>query len=243
MSNSKKAIIFDMDECIGSFWSLWPLYKAYNNDYISLDKSQDIAIKTILPGCLRPNLYYLLYFLEILKKNKKINNIFLYTNNGNYYTVKNKKENKITFPNYIITCIEKHFKLPGLFDLVMETVFIRKDDAKNNIKKKTISDLEIHGYTNINDILIFDDNKKVWITGSDRVIHVSQFRGASDYLLDKTLLKNLSNLLEKSSKNDSHFYENYLNKFINSEKDRYSTNRNDKEIMFLFYPSIIKFIF
>ena len=240
--NNHKAIVFDMDECIGCFWSLWPLYDLYNRDEINdISNLIKLAQKTILPTCLRPNLYYLLQFLSILKEKQKVKNIFLYTNNGNYLTVKNKKENKITFPHFIIKCIETHFNLPGLFDLVIETIFIRKKDARNNIKKKKIEDLEIHGYENPQNILIFDDNKSVWITGSERVCHVSAFKGTSHSYKD---IEGLCTILYKQFKNifknklDS---KRYLEYFIENEPPEPYTNLEDNEITKLFFPYILKF--
>lgn len=246
---SKKAVVFDMDECIGCFRSLWPFFDLYKKNYITDYNSLiDIVNKTVLPGCLRPDLFYLLAFLEILKKKKKVTNIFLYTNNGNYFTVKNKQKDKKTFPNFIIDCIHTHFKLLGLFDLVMETVFMRKVDAKNNIKDKYIDDLKIHGYE-LNQILIFDDNKHVWKTGYDRVVHVSQFFGLSDYFSSKTNLVNLSNMLHKIIKNkdvlaEEKILDNLVN-FLKKEKTKGNltiTNHNDKEIKTKFIPTIVKFL-
>ena len=61
----KKAVIFDMDECLGSFWSLWPLYDLYVDGHITnYDKLLDITSQTILPSCLRPKLDLLLNFLN-----------------------------------------------------------------------------------------------------------------------------------------------------------------------------------
>ena len=53
----KKAIVFDMDECIGSFWSLWPFYDIYlENKPGENNKLNDFIIKQILPSILRPNI-------------------------------------------------------------------------------------------------------------------------------------------------------------------------------------------
>lgn len=248
---TKKAVVFDMDECIGSFWSLWPLYQMYKKgiitDYTNL---QVIAGKTILPTCLRPNLYYLLSFLETLKRKGKINNIFLYTNNGNYYTVKQKPVDKDSFPNFIIKCIEKYYKLPGIFDLVLETVFIRTKDAKRHIKEKFIDDLRPHGYDDNSNILIFDDNKDVWRSGTCRVIHVKQFRGASHCFTKNNiniLSKELGKLVKTKSKGDNTdtktYIYNYITKFYLEEKDKKFTSMGDTEIMSRFFPAILDFCF
>ena len=43
-----KAIVFDMDECLGSFWSLWPFYYLYNESIINdKEKIQKIVINDI----------------------------------------------------------------------------------------------------------------------------------------------------------------------------------------------------
>ena len=244
---TKKAIVFDMDECIGSFWSLWPLYQMYKKNIITdYNKLQIIAGKTILPTCLRPNLFYLLSFLEILKRNGKINNIFLYTNNGNYFTVRDKPKDKDSFPNFIINCIEKYYKLPGIFDLVMETVFIRTRDAKNHIKEKFIDDLKPHGYDNKSSVLIFDDNRDVWRSGTGRVIRVKQFRGASHCftkknldLLSKEIIKIVKEKSGKYSNHDTVY--NYLVDFFKNEKDKTFTEMGDKEINIKFFPAVIDF--
>lgn len=245
---TKKAIVFDMDECIGSFWSLWPLYDLYKKDIITdYTNLQTITGKTILPTCLRPNLYYLLTFLETLKRKGKINNIFLYTNNGNYHTVLNKPHNKDSFPNFIIKCIEKYYKLPGLFDLVMETVFIRTKEAKDNIKEKVIDDLKPHGYDKKSEILIFDDNKDVWRSGIGRVIHVKQFRGASHCfnknninILSKEIFKIIRNKEKYTNHKDVY---NYIVKFFNNERDKTLTNMGDNEIISKFLPAVLEFSF
>lgn len=246
----QKALVFDMDECIGSFWSLWPLYELYQIGMIrDLDKLLSLTCKTVLPTCCRPNLDILLKFLTVLKKEKKIFQIFVYTNNGNYQTVKEKRTNKISFPNFIIQGIEKLYKTPGLFDLALETVFIRKEDAKKHIKNKFIDDLKIHGYTN-KQILIFDDNVNVWKSGGSRVIKVSHFIGCSHYYNTSTniqkLATNLFNMMNKAHrekyKNDNFIKKKIIDNILEEDKDeRKPTNLKDNDIMTVFFQNITNF--
>ena len=240
-----KAIVFDMDECIGCFWSLWPIYYQYKKGYFNdMTKLMTLSNKTILPTCLRPNLGILLKFLYILKNEKKINNVFLYTNNGNYFTVKDKEKNsqKDTFPNFIIRCIEKLYNVPGLFDLVMETVFLRTRDAQKKIKRKLVDDLQIHGYK-MTDVLIFDDRQDVWETGSKRVIKVSAFTGASHSYLD---INQLSATIYNTFKSQSRYssveqIKKLLNDFLKSEGKKTLTDQTDDSVKQIFLPAVIQF--
>ena len=242
---NKKAIVFDMDECIGSFWSLWPFYDLYLNDNVNnLDKLLDFCVKYVLPTCLRPSIKKVFKFLEKIKQTKQIGNIFIYTNNGNYTIVKQQNKEKFTFPHFVIRGIEKYTNTPGLFDLIFETIFIRKKDAKNNIKNKYISDISQHGYTNINNILIFDDKTKVWINGRERVIQIPPYVGGSHcYLNINKLVEKFikANIIIDYNKQNKLYLIDIFNNLI-KEEDYFKTDLNDDISIKVILPSIKKFI-
>lgn len=237
----KKAVVFDMDECIGSFWSLWPFYDIYlENKSVENNKLFDFIVKYILPSCLRPNINIVFKFLYILKTEKKIGNVFIYTNNGNYQTVKEKRKDKMTFAHFCISLIQRYCRTPGLFDLILETVFIRKKDAKNNIKKKYISDIVKHGYKNLENIIIFDDHVSVWREGGERVVKVPEFKGGShSFLRIKSLTENLTKTIPKLKTNK---LDSNLEQLLKDET-YFPTDPNDNISMTIVFPRILKFLF
>ena len=110
MSPKTNAIVFDLDETLGSFsqpYHFWNLLKKYTNDS-DLEDKYFFSLLDLFPQFLRPNLLKLLKSIKLKKQNKTCDYVMIYTNNNG--------------PNYWATLIQSylHHKLKyNLFDQII----------------------------------------------------------------------------------------------------------------------------
>ena len=102
MKKSKKVIVFDVDETLGSFTQLykfWHLINSFFNKNIDNKYFYNILDNNIL--FLRPNMINIFNNIKEKKKNKLCSNVIIYTNNNADFfwieLIKNYINNKIQY--------------------------------------------------------------------------------------------------------------------------------------------------
>ncbi len=168
------AIVFDMDECIGTWSYAGILYGILQ--YLGVDKgkrARHIYQKHLLSQIIRPDFDKCLKLLKKLKDSGKVDDIIIYTANTG-----------VGYPDFIKDCLEKYSNCQGLFTRVLVTH--RQGESDNNGQKnlKILSKLVNNNYKPpFHNVICFDDRPSAWsdVNGSQqRVVKVPAYTGVPE---------------------------------------------------------------
>lgn len=205
-----KAIVFDMDETIGSFiqlYLLWKIINKYLKDYNIYTRfiNTQILFNLILdnfPLYLRPNILLVFEYILNEKKKNKIDKVLIYTNN------QISKE----WINYIAKYIE--YKLNNkIFDRIIYAYKIKNHFVEYNRtnNEKIYQDLiKIGNLTNYEICFIDDLIHKKMIHSNVFYINITPY---SYFYSLSTIIEKLHKIIKLPK---SHF-----NSFINTEFNKY----------------------
>lgn len=178
------AIVFDMDECTGSWayggilYMLFRYLRKENDDY-----AKHLYLKYVFDKAVRPYFIRCLQLLDHYKKQGKIQDVVCYTANTG-----------VGYPEFIRDCYEIAAETPGLFTSVLVTH--RGECNSSGHKDLALLMRKIHPSYKppFRNVIAFDDKVKVWsnLNGSrKRVFQVTPYDG--DPKLDiRALINDLS---------------------------------------------------
>lgn len=165
------AIVFDMDECIGTWSYAGILYGILQ--YLGVDKgkrARHIYQKHLLSQIIRPDFDKCLKLLKKLKDRGEVDDIIIYTANTG-----------VGYPDFIKDCLEKYSDCPGLFTRVLVTHRQGESDKYGQKNLKILSKLVNNNYKPpFHNVICFDDRLEAWsdVNGSQqRVVKVPAFTG------------------------------------------------------------------
>ena len=170
-SHPPVAIVFDMDECIGTWSYAGILYSLFQ--YIDVERGKRaryLYTKHFLTKIFRPGFGKCLKLLKKYKNMGMINDVIIYTSNTG-----------VGYPEFIIKCLEQYSNTPNLFTRVFVTHKKGESDNHNYKNLKVLTKYINKKYKQpFNNVLCFDDRLEVWSpkNGSrKRVIQVPVFTG------------------------------------------------------------------
>ena len=179
------AIVFDMDECIGTWSYAGILYGILQ--YLGVDKgkrARHIYQKHLLSQIIRPDFDKCLKILKKLKDRGEVDDIIIYTANTG-----------VGYPDFIKDCLEKYSDCPGLFTRVLVTHRPGESDKYGQKNLNMLSKLVNNKYKPpFYNVICFDDRLEAWsdVNGSrQRVVKVPAFTGIPEIDFSR-LLNDLS---------------------------------------------------
>ena len=165
------AVVFDMDECIGSWSYAGVLYGILQ--YLGVEdnkRSKYLYIKHLFPSVIRPNFDKCMRLLHKQKTLGNIDDIIIYTANTG-----------VGYPEFIKECLERYAGTPGLFTRILVTHRSGESDKMGYKNLKMLTKLVNKRYKPpYNNVLCFDDKSEVWASGNGsqmRVIQVPPYTG------------------------------------------------------------------
>ena len=243
------AVVFDMDECIGTWSYAGIMYGLLQ--YLGVEngkRAKYLYSKHLLTKILRPNFDKCLRKLKRHKINGKIDDVIIYTSNTG-----------VGYPDFIVKCLEDYANTPGLFTRIFVTHKKGESDRQNykNLRMLTkyVNNLYKPPFKNV---ICFDDRLDVWAESNgsrDRVVQVPAFGGdptinLSEIVYDLSRYYKLDNINQPLSKRigDITYFTKTPNKIqktslynlikgFSNHRGNYP-NYNDNVIKYLFIPSI-----
>jgi hypothetical protein len=171
MGRQPLAIIFDMDECTGSWQYGSILYGIFQ--YLNMANSRiarEIYLRHIFPTSVRPGFVQCLKRLQQAKNSGRIQDVICYTANTG-----------VGYPEFVKDCYEIASQTPGLFSavyVVHRTGEHGADGAKSlQVLQHRLNPQYKYPYHNV---IAFDDRPSAWSNydgSSKRVVKVSAFKG------------------------------------------------------------------
>jgi len=148
-------IIFDNDECIGQFglFSLLYVYARYKEDIYPIDLNilRKSCVKYLLKDILRPYVKTLFQYINLLKKQKKIDYVVMYTSAQNKIS-----KNQSGYVFFLKKCIEEYCKVKSLYKKVLHRDNVLALRAKDGA---TIKDIGNALLTSKQRKMLYNNNK------------------------------------------------------------------------------------
>ena len=204
MTETKYAVVFDLDETLGAFsqpYRFWYYLKKYlRND--ELEDKYFFKFLDLFPEFIRTNIFSLLKNLREKKKNRLCNNVMIYTNNNG--------------PTFWVDLIKSYFnkklKYP-LFDQIIRAYKIGKERIElcRNSDVKSYRDFVTCTKLPSDTKLIFIDDKlhEGMIHKNVRYIHIKPYHYTVDYSILAQKFYNANKKLftdDRSIKDFIHFF-------------------------------------
>ena len=243
------AIVFDMDECIGT-WSYSGIFYGILQ-YLNVDKGKRavyLYTKHLLPYIIRPTFVKCMKMLDTLKLNNIIQDVVIYTSNTG-----------VGYPEFIKKCLENYANTPGLFTKVLVTHKSNESDKQGFKNLNCLTTLVNSKYKPpFLNVICFDDRVDVWAKNNGsraRVVKVPVFNGDPDINIDNLIIDifryyKINDIYLTLSRRigDITYFTNTPNKkntvklfqLLNNFQNRtqYKPNYNDLIVKQLFIPNI-----
>lgn len=178
-SSSPVAVVFDMDECTGTwsyagiFYQLLRYLRKERDPY-----ARTIYIQHIFPYVVRPDFIQCLKLLQFYKQGGKVTDVVCYTANTG-----------VGYPEFIRDCYEEAAGTPGLFT----AVFVTHRGEGNDYGEKDLAQLRCLNPAYrppFSRVIAFDDKPTAWSNRNAsrrRVVSVSPYDGDPRLNIEKIL--------------------------------------------------------